>query len=192
MFKNIALILVILVLVIVGLYNEKQTEAKNMPTQNLKDKKILVVYYSTSGSTEKTANLIQKNLQCDIKKITLKEPYTDKNTLQLIKTVKGQIKTGYIPEIEDIDISDYDVIFVGSPVWAFHVSLPVKSFLLKNNFENKTIVPFYSVGAIVKKSSLDKEVSRYTKSSNVLPSYITRLNGFTRSENKVKQWLDKL
>lgn len=193
MIRNIILLLIILLGMGIILYIIRENKNSQINwSDKLLNKKIIVVYYSNSGSTEKTSKIIQKNLGCDIKKITLKAPYNDKNMFKLIKTVIIQKKNGYIPETEDIDISDYDIIFVGSPVWAFHLSLPIKDFLLKNNFENKTIVPFYSVGAFVKKENLDKEISKYAKNAKILKSYITYLNGMTLRTSQVKQWLNKL
>ena len=55
-----------------------------------------------------------------------------------------EIKDNYLPPLKPTDINpeSYDVIFLGSPVWANHISQPVKSFLAKYNLGGKTIIPF--------------------------------------------------
>ncbi len=67
------------------------------------------------------------------------------------KQIRKQMKEGFLPQIKDIDISDYDIIFVGSPIWNFSMSLPIQAFLKNNNFENKTIFPFFTYSGVAKK-----------------------------------------
>ena len=53
----------------------------------------------------------------------------------------------YKPQLkENIDISNYDTIFLGTPVWWYTYATPIRTFLSENNFQNKTIIPFCTHG----------------------------------------------
>ena len=160
-------------------------------TNNLSDKKILIVYYSHSNNTEYVANMIKQILNCDIIKIQSKE-YENKNAIALTRLVDEQIKNDNLPEINKIDISDYNVIFVGSPVWKDYISLPVKSFLINNNFDNKVIIPFYTFGGFVNKSKLDNQIKELSHNSNILPSFLTVCFKFAFIKYRLTQWLNEI
>lgn len=160
-------------------------------TNNLSEKNILIVYFSHSSHTEKIANMIKQLLHCDIKNIKSEE-YENKTIVELNNIVTEQIHKKYFPKINDINILDYNVIFVGSPVWKGDLSLPVKSFLINNDFNNKTIVPFYTFGGFVNKSKLDKEIKELSRNNKVLPSFLTVYYKFAFIEYRLTLWLNKI
>ena len=160
-------------------------------TNNLSDKKILIVYYSHSNHTENIANIIKQRLNCDIKKIKAEE-YENINTVDLTNLVTEQIQKNYLLKTEMIDMSGYNVIFIGSPVWKGDLSLPVKSFLVNNDFKNKTIIPFYTFGGYVDKSKLDNEIKTLSHNNNVLPSFLTVHYKFAFIEYILTRWLNKI
>jgi menaquinone-dependent protoporphyrinogen IX oxidase len=105
--------------------------------------KVLVVYYSRSGHTRKVGETIADMLACD------KE--------EIIDTVKrsgpiGWLRSGYqsmrksFTKIEALerDVSGYDLVIIGTPVWAHIASVPVRTFMhrYKDDLNN---VAFFSV-----------------------------------------------
>ena len=160
-------------------------------TNNLSDKKTLIVYYSHSNHTEKIANMVKQHLNCDVKKINAEE-YENINAVDLTNLVTEQIQKNYLPKTEKIDMTGYNVIFIGSPVWKGDLSLPVKSFLINNDFNNKTIIPFYTFGGYVDKSKLDNEIKKLSNNDNVLPSFLTVNCKFTFIEYRLIRWLNKI
>lgn len=105
--------------------------------------KALVVYYSRSGHTRKVGETIANMLACDREEI--------------IDTVKrsgpiGWLRSGYqskrklFTKIESLkrDVSGYDLVIIGTPVWAGTASVPVRTFVhrYKDNLSN---VAFFSV-----------------------------------------------
>ena len=160
-------------------------------TNDLSDKKTLIVYYSHSNHTEEIANIIRQHLNCDIKKIKSEE-YENINTIDLTNLVTEQIQKNYIPKTEKRDMSGYNVIFIGSPVWKGDLSLPVKSFLINNDFKNKTIIPFYTFGGYVDKSKLDNEIKKLSDNNNILPSFLTVNYKFAFIEYRLIRWLNKI
>lgn len=104
-------------------------------------KKILIAYYSLQGHTREISNMIQRVTGGDIFEIELKKPYSlvTSYTIGLMHT-----RSGYEPSLKKqvLSLEDYDVIFIGSPIWWFTFAPPIMSFLKENNLENKTVVPF--------------------------------------------------
>lgn len=107
-------------------------------------KKAIVIYYSYEGSTKKVAELIAKETNAKIIAIKmLKESKTSgfKKYLVLgIRTILGQ--TSKIKPL-DIDISNYDLVFIGSPIWAGTFAPPVKTVINSQLLVDKKVAYFY-------------------------------------------------
>ncbi len=108
--------------------------------------KVLIVYYSMSGNTDKVANFIKELTGGDVFSIQTVENYA---TADVENIVKKQISDGYKPKLANSvsNIEQYDTIFIGSPVWWFSVSLPVMSFLSQYDLKGKKVVPFCTCGS---------------------------------------------
>lgn len=110
------------------------------------DAKNLTVYFSVSGNTERLANAIHENAGGDIVRIEPVNPYPvddyhNKSFTDLAQTEKTD---GARPEIKDIDINldEYDTIFVGYPIWWGSMPMAVYTFFDKYDLSGKTIAPF--------------------------------------------------
>ncbi|MCX7711828.1 MAG: hypothetical protein N2484_18450 [Clostridia bacterium] len=103
--------------------------------------KVLIVYYSLTGSTREIAGNIKDMTGGDIFEI---QPEEDYHRPDVEEIGKKQVKEGYKPKLKNsvANIESYDTIFVGSPVWWFSVSPPVMSFLSQYDLKGKKIVPF--------------------------------------------------
>jgi flavodoxin len=94
--------------------------------------KILVVFYSRSGNTKKIAESISESLDCDIEEIVDTEKRGG---------IFGYIKSGYeafrgkLSKIEDPknDVSQYDLVIIGTPVWAGKMAVPVRTYITQNH-----------------------------------------------------------
>ena len=117
------------------------------PEQLLKDKKVLVVYYSYSGNTRAIAQKIQKLTNADIFEIKTVKPYPAEYQAVVEQAAKEK-QADFRPEIQANaeNIAQYDVIFLGTPVWWYTMAPPVKTFMSKNNFDGKVIMPFCTHG----------------------------------------------
>lgn len=104
-------------------------------------KKILVVYYSRSGATKKVAENIAAGLKCDIEEIQ-----DTKNR----KGIIGLIRSGYEAVTKKTTIikktkknpSNYDIVIVGTPIWASTISSAVRTYILENKSKFKAIAFF--------------------------------------------------
>ncbi len=116
-----------------------------------KDGKFLVVYFSATGNTEEVAKKLAAELDAGIYKIEPEEPYTsadlDWHNKQSRTSVECNDKNSR-PKIKGRlpDISGYDTIFVGYPIWWGIAPHIVLTFLEKEKVAGKNIVPFCTSG----------------------------------------------
>ncbi len=108
---------------------------------------VLIVYYSQSGNTKAVAEQIQAKFGGDLFEIALKTPYPEDEG-ETIEIVGRQREEGVLPELSGAveNLSDYDVVFLGTPVWFGTASLPVLAFVEAHDFAGKTVIPFYTCG----------------------------------------------
>lgn len=107
-------------------------------------KRVLIVYYSwSSGNTERIAKMLQKEIGGDIVRIDTITPYEGSYD-DVVNQGQEEVQRGYEPEIkpQGVNISDYDVIAVGTPTWWYTMAPAVRTFLHTESFADKTVIPF--------------------------------------------------
>jgi flavodoxin len=90
--------------------------------------KILVVFYSRSGTTRRVAQALSEALKCDLEEITEPKPRT--GFLGYIRSLlEARRKRPSIIAPKKHDVSSYDLVAIGTPVWAWSLSSPVRAYL---------------------------------------------------------------
>ena len=118
--------------------------------------KSVIIYYSKSGRTEKVANRLLKDTGSDIIKVKPKKEY-GKYPLAVARVMREKImriKPEYINSIPDL--SEYDTVFIGYPIWASAPPAFLTSFLKECDFRGKTVIPFATSGMADISSTLVK------------------------------------
>ena len=113
--------------------------------------KILVAYFSASGITKNVAKNLAEVCGADLYEIKPEIPYTNDDLNWMDKTSRSSVEMrdrNSRPKIVDDDahIRDYDVIFLGFPIWWYVAPTIINTFLEKNNFSGKKIVLFATSG----------------------------------------------
>ena len=94
--------------------------------------KALVVFYSKTGITKEIAVHISEELDCDIEEI-----FDVKSRKGILGYIKSSIESAFrkTPKIKEtkVDPSDYDLVIIGTPVWAGNMASPVRTYLSNNN-----------------------------------------------------------
>lgn len=114
--------------------------------------KKLVTYFSASGVTAKLAKTLAGIVDGDLYEIQPEVPYTsadlDWNNKQSRSSVEMS-DPAFRPGLADKDanVADYDVIFVGFPIWWYIAPTIINTFLESYDFAGKTIVPFATSGS---------------------------------------------
>lgn len=105
--------------------------------------KILVAYYSLTGKTESVARAIADASGGQLYRIMVAKTYpSDSKERRAI--LEDEIENNYLPPLvaTGVNPENFDIIFLGSPVWANHISQPVKSFMAQYNLGGKRVIPF--------------------------------------------------
>ena len=110
--------------------------------------KQLVLYYSQTGATEKVAQELQTILGAGMEAIELENPYTG-TYAETIERVGKERQSGNLPKLKPLkaDLSKYDEVFLGYPIWFGTYALPIASLVKECDFEGKKIVPFCTFGS---------------------------------------------
>lgn len=111
-------------------------------------KKALILYYSQTGTTKAVAEEIQNQTGADICAFDVAEPYTGSFDETIQRCIQER-QTNYVPELATLgcDLSKYDVIYLGYPIWFGTYAPPVTALLKSASFEGKTIIPFCTFGS---------------------------------------------
>ena len=123
----------------------------NSQENNKKDMKTLVVYFSATGTTKTAAQRLAKEFNADLYEITPEVSYTDadlnwrdknsRSTLEMKdKSSRPAIK-GHCD-----NIADYDVVWIGFPVWWYTAPTIVNTFIEDHDLSGKTINVFATSG----------------------------------------------
>ena len=114
-------------------------------------KKILVAYFSASGVTAKAAWKLSEAAGADLYEIKPKVPYSSADLDWANKKSRSSVEMNdpiFRPEIagklEGMD--QYDLVFVGFPIWWYVAPTIINTFLESYDFSGKTIVPFATSG----------------------------------------------
>ena len=155
------------------------TQAKAESVPSLKDKKVLIAYFSrtgenynvgyiSKGNTHIVADIIGENVKADMFEIKPVVPYpeTYKEATEAAQKEKDeQARPAIQGRVENM--KDYDVIFLGYPVWWSDLPMAVYTFLESYDFEGKTIIPFTTAGGDYMTGKED-QIPSHAKGAKVL------------------------
>lgn len=154
-----------------------------------KDAQVLVLYYSQTSNTEQVANEIASRLNADKEAIVAVNPY-DGDFHATIERCLQEREQGILPEIQPIaaNLDDYDVIFLGYPVWFGTFAPPVITWLNSVDLSGKTIVPFCTFGSGGLDSST-RDLAAKQPNANILPGYGVRAARLAAMPKEIDQFL---
>lgn len=141
----------------------------------LQGKKVLVAYYSWGGNTKRVAEQIQNETGADIFFIQPVKDYP-RDYRECVDVAKKETAENARPAVAGSveDMSRYDVVFVGYPIWWGKAPMFVYTFLESYDLQNKIIVPFCTTGgtpitasmADIQRSAAGAQVVKGSSSSN--------------------------
>lgn len=155
----------------------------------------LIVYFSYTGNTRMIAKKIREKLNCDILEIKTVIPYS-KDYDTVVNDEHNGEASNHLPEIQDIniDLSKYDEIILGTPVWWYRPVPAIRTFLTQNDLSGKTIKPYATNAGWLGRTF--KEIEKLCPNSNVeqgmnivFKSYTDKL---VTKEQEINNWIDTL
>ncbi len=152
--KKTLIMLTVLLTISISACSQKKTET------NMKQK-VLVAYFSASGVTKGVAQQMAEVAGADLHEIKPEMPYTDADLDWQNKQSRSSIEMkdkSSRPAITDKlqNMQDYDVVYVGFPIWWYTCPTIINTFMEAYDFNGKTVIPFAtSGGSSIKKACND-------------------------------------
>ena len=157
-------------------------------------KKALIAYFSASGVTAKVAKALAKAAEADLYEIKPEIPYTQADLNWMDKRSRSSVEMNnqaFRPALanRDAKIKEYDMVFLGFPIWWYVAPTIINTFLESYDFSGKTIVLFATSGG-----------SGFGKTADALRGSVARdtrlvegrmLNGCL-SEAQLRSWVKTL
>lgn len=167
----------------------KSNKIENTESMN---KKVLVAYFSATGTTARVAKTIAELVQATLYEIRPQQEYTvedlDWNDKQSRSSVEMNDASARPALVGDVDnIGQYDVVFLGYPIWWDLAPRPVYTFIESNNLKDKTVIPFATSGGSSISGSIKDLKSKYPK---INWENGRLLNG--SNKNTVEKWLKQM
>ncbi len=183
--KKILSLLLVSLIFLTG-FNAKAEE------NNMTDTKVLVAYFSATGTTAGVAEKLATATGGDLFEIKPEQPYTDadlnwrnEQSRSSVEMADKSSRPAIANRLEDM--SKYDVIFVGFPIWWGREPSIVDTFMESYDFAGKTVIPFATSGT-----------SDIGDSGNIMHSLAPKakvLSGkrfsHSVSEAELKKWADE-
>lgn len=162
--------------------------AQNAISQNTPKKtNMLVAYFSWGGTTKKVAEEISTLTGADIFRIEPQKAYPTEYT-PCTEVAKKERDENARPAIKGTieNMDQYDVVFIGCPVWWHTAPMIISTFAETYNLRGKTVVPFCTYAETFRDETLAKIV-QLTRGSRHLKGF-----GSTGSTKEVKAWLEEI
>jgi flavodoxin len=153
---------------------------------------ILVAYFSNSGNTRVIAYQIHEIVDGVIFEILTVDPYP-KDYNEVVEQARKELGKGYRPELKTTveNLVQYNTVFIGYPNWCGTIPMPVATFLSKNDFSGKNIVPFCThEGSALGRSA--GSISELCPRSIILDGLAVRGRNVKNAKEDVLDWLRKI
>ncbi|TQI82238.1 flavodoxin [Serratia fonticola] len=152
----------------------------------------LIVYYSLSGNTKTIAGYIHKWVGGEIAEIKTLHAYPDEFEAVVLQA-RRERQENYLPPIQPlrVDLKNYDVIYLGFPIWGTTLPQPMATFLSQHDLAGKTLIPFSTHDGFGLGRSR-QAINAYAPAATLLESFEMVGADVRIGEPRVQQWLSKL
>lgn len=162
--------------------NDSQVEEVREEILSGSDIKVLVAYFSYSGTTKNIANAISEKTGGDLFEITPQDGYSNVY-MESNREIRGNERPALTDTVENME--EYDIVFVGYPVWWHATPAPINTFLESYDLTGKLIIPFCTSGG----SDIDETMPTFLNSCDGLAVYGERRISET---SQLDGWLSEL
>lgn len=182
----------LILLSVVGMATATDAQQRQDMSKGKSNSKILVTYFSATGTTARAAEKLANVTGGELYAIVPAKSYTsadlDWNDKQSRSSVEmNDPKSRPAIKSRKENIADYDVIFIGYPIWWNLAPRIINTFIESHDLKGKTVIPFATSGG----STLVGSVAALKKSYPVLNWKDGRL--FNRADEKtIRTWIEKL
>lgn len=158
----------------------------------------LVLYSSRTGTTDRVAQTIRTSLDCDLVEVEPRTPYdNDYNAmLERAQDELAAIRQGDYPavgtSVESFD--DYDIVFVGYPIWYGSMATPMQTFLHEHapKLAGKRIALFATSGSSGITTSVSEARSLCPDATILDQTLLLTSSSLSQMENRIAAWLEEI
>lgn len=190
----LAVLAVAAVLIGMKLFSGSGRGIDNNPESEVSgESRVLVAYFSWSGNVQQMARWVSEETGGELFRIVPEEDYGE-DFNDCAERAKNELDNGIRPEISThIDkevMEQYDVIYIGFPVWWYDLPMPVWTFLEEYDLSGKTVIPFFSHNGSSSGANSLNRVKELASGANVLADDAISIRGddVPSSESKTKEW----
>lgn len=161
------------------------------------DGRYLVLYCSRTSNTESVAQRIGTTLGCDLIEVEPGTPYdTDYNAmLERSQQEQAAIETGNFPPVKTSveSFEEYDIIFIGYPIWYSHMATPMQTFLHEHaaKLAGKRIALFATSGSSGISTSVS-DARKHCPDATYTESLLLTSGTLSQAESRVAEWLSEI
>lgn len=154
--------------------------------------KVLVAYFSATGVTARAAQKVAKVTGGEVYAITPAKPYTDADLDWNDKQSRSSVEMNdpkARPALggERLDVLEYDVVFIGYPIWWNQAPRLINTFIESHNLKGKTVIPFATSGG----STIAGSAATLKRSYPALEWKEGRLLN-SADEKTLRTWIERL
>lgn len=146
------------------------------------DKQVLVAYFSYSGNTRTVAEALREETGADLFEIAPRDGYSNVY-MQSNSEIRNNARPALAETVENME--NYDIVFVGYPVWWHATPALVDTFLESYDFGGKLIIPFCTSGG----SDIDETMATFLNSCKGIAVYGERR---ISDISQIPEWLTEL
>lgn len=158
----------------------------------------LVLYASRTGNTERAAQLIQNTLGCDMLEVEPEAAYdTDYNAmLERSQEELAAIRRGNYPPVKTSveSFDDYDMVFVGYPIWYGSMATPMQTFLHSHasKLAGKRIALFATSGSSGISTSVNEARTLCPDATIIDRTLLLTSSGLSQMATRIPSWLEEI
>ncbi len=158
----------------------------------MKGLKTLVAYLTRSGNTRVIAETLHRKLNADLFEIRPARPYPADYQEHVAQATRER-DTGYEPPLATKvdDITRYDEVFLGFPVWGETAPPPIRSFLKAHDLSGKTLRPFITHGGYGVGESLSVLLN-HAPHAQIEKAFALEADQERRTLNQINGWLSRI
>ena len=153
--------------------------------------KILIVYYSRTGVTKKVVEILKQKLNCYVEEIiSVKDR---KGLIGYLLSGREAMK-GILAEIKPLakNLADYDLVIIGTPVWGFNMSSPIRTFIVEQKEKLKKVAFLATMGGSGHERTFKNMVEIIGRQPIATLEFKTLEVKQNKMEEKINNFVDKL
>ena len=159
---------------------------------NMTDKKVLVAYFSATGTTAGVADKLAKVTGGELFEIKPAQPYSEADLDWRNNQSRSSVEMADMNSRPEIDskvenMSQYNVVFIGFPIWWYREPSIIDTFMESYDFADKTVIPFATSGS----SGMGKSGENMQKLAPNAKVFEGKRFPANVSEEVLKTWADE-